>query len=84
MTLVVFGTLSCRAPQSVLLSFAIDGNAIASPFEAELRDARLPVSLHGRATVPAGTHEIELQVEADDAFEVQERLLTAMLYRERS
>jgi hypothetical protein len=84
MTLVVFGTAVCRTQNVVRVSFRVGANAIASPFQAELRDATLPLSLHGKTTLAPGTHLISLMIESDGEFEVAQRLLTALLYRERS
>jgi hypothetical protein len=82
MALVVFTTVSCRAEQTVSASFAVDSEPIAPSLEAELSGATLPISMHGRTTLAPGTHRIAVMLESEQAFDVEERLLTAMLYRE--
>jgi len=81
-TLLLFGAAGCRSAAPVRLRILIDGEPAGPAFRSDFVDATVPIALHARTTAAIGRHFVEVLVEADQPVVVEDRVLTALIYRE--
>ena len=82
-SLLIFGAAGCRSSAPVRLQVLIDGVAAGPAFRSDFVDATVPIALHARTETTVGRHLVEVTVEATEPVTIEDRILTALVYREK-
>jgi hypothetical protein len=83
-TLLVLGSVGCRAEDECRVRVKLDGQLLEPSFRIDdAASALIPIPLHARTAVTHGAHAVEVIVEGPDVT-VEERTVTALVFRERS
>jgi hypothetical protein len=82
-TLLLLGTVSCRAQDECRVRVRLDGRLAESSFRIDdAANALLPIPVHARQLIEAGTHVVELIAEGANVT-IEERTATVLVFRER-